>query len=219
MRTFALPVFLCSSLLWSIGGIQSAEATTMVPLSVEQIVDISNAVVRGTVTEVWTEPDPETQTVWTYAQVEVSEVFKGAPGTVIVIEQPGGAYGTTETMVEGAARFSIGEEGYFFVEQLDGGRWVSTGMFQGKFNVIMDPYTRSEIAVRFPVHPKRDFDHRFIPLPPQEQRLAVDAFELQIEDRVEMGWDGRQIPGISNAKLQERNLTRHPVTSSDIKGE
>ena len=55
----------------------SAEATTMVPLSIDQMVDLSSTVVRGKVTNVWTEPDSTTHTVWTYAQVEVEKVFKG----------------------------------------------------------------------------------------------------------------------------------------------
>lgn len=185
---------------------QSAEATTMVPLTVEQMVDLSNTVVRGTVTEVWTEPDPTTKSVWTYAQVEVEKVFKGTVSTeVLVLEQPGGVWGTTETIVEGVARFSVGEDGYFFVESLDSGRSVTAGMFQGKYNVIFDPYSRQELALRFPVHPKRDFDHRFIPLPPEKQRIPATRFESQIEQFVADGWDGQAIPGVSLEKLERIN--------------
>jgi hypothetical protein len=107
-----------------------AEATTMVPLSIEQIVDISTTIVRGTVTEVWTEPDEKTGTIWTHAQVEVEQVFKGTTSTsVIIIEQPGGVWGEVQTSVESVARFSVGEDGYFFVEELSNGRMVSSGMF------------------------------------------------------------------------------------------
>lgn len=185
---------------------QSAEATTMVPLTVEQMVDLSSTVVRGTVTEVWTEPDPTTKSVWTYAQVEVEKVFKGTVSTeVLVLEQPGGVWGTTETIVEGVARFSVGEDGYFFVESLDSGRSVTAGMFQGKYNVIFDPYSRQELALRFPVHPKRDFDHRFIPLPSEKQRIPATRFESQIEQFVADGWDGQAIPGVSLEKLERIN--------------
>ena len=190
-------------LLWMTSNV---EATTMVPLNVEQMVDISNTVVRGTVTNVWTEPDSETNSVWTYAQIEVEKVLKGQQETnVLIVEQPGGVWGSSETIVEGVARFSVGEEGYFFVENLDSGRSVTAGMFQGKYNVVFDPYSLQELAVRFPVHPKRTFDHRFIPLPTKNQRLAVDVFETQIETYVENGWDGQPIPGISMEKLNKRN--------------
>ena len=187
-------------------SLQSAQATTMVPLSIEQIVDISNIVVKGTVTEVWTEPDPKTNSIWTFAQVEVQEVLKGHNQTrVVIIEQPGGEFGERKTTVEGVARFSVGEEGYFFVEELDSGRMISTGMFQGKFNIILDPYSRQELAIRFPVHPNRTFDHRFIPLPPEKERIAVDAFEQRIDTQIKRGWDGTKIPGISLEKLELAN--------------
>lgn len=187
-------------------SVQSAQATTMVPMSIEQIVDISNIVVKGTVTEVWTEPDPETSSIWTFAQVEVQEVLKGNSQTsVVIIEQPGGEFGEKKTTVEGVARFSVGEEGYFFVEELDGGRMISTGMFQGKFNIILDPYSRQELAIRFPVHPNRTFDHRFIPLPPEKDRIAVDSFEQRVETQLKKGWDGKTIPGISLEKLKLAN--------------
>ena len=184
----------------------NAEATTMVPLSIDQMVDLSSTVVRGKVTNVWTEPDAKTHTVWTYAQVEVDKVFKGNIGTdILVVEQPGGTWGTTDTLVESVARFSIGEEGYFFVEELSSGRSVTAGMYQGKYNVIFDPYSRQELAVRFSVDPRRDFDHRFIPLPPKKNRVSTEEFEQTIDEAVDNGWDGQPIPGVSLEKLERIN--------------
>ena len=184
----------------------SAEATTMVPLSMDQMVDLSSTVVRGKVTNVWTEPDSTTHTVWTYAQVEVEKVFKGDTTTdILVVEQPGGTWGTTDTLVESVARFSVGEEGYFFVEELASGRSVTAGMYQGKYNVIFDPYSRQELAVRFSVDPRRDFDHRFIPLPPKKNRVSTEDFEQTIEEAVDNGWDGQPIPGVSLEKLERIN--------------
>ena len=78
-------------------------------------------------------------------------------------------------------------------------------MFQGKFNIILDPYSRQELALRFPVHSNKAFDHRFIPLPPEHARLSVTDFEKRIEQRLDDGWDGKSIPGISNEKLQRIN--------------
>jgi len=182
---------------------QQAYATTMVPLSLHQLVDAADEVVKGQVTEVWTEPDQKTGMVWTYAQIEVTKILKGDPGSIVILEQPGGKWGSKEASVEGVARFSVGEEGYFFVEHLDSGHNVSVGMSQGKFNIIMDPYQRKEIAVRFPVHIQNSFDHRFIPLPPPKQRTTTANFELSITNRVHQGWDGRAIPGTSSSRLEK----------------
>jgi len=194
----------------------AAHATTLVPLTTEQIVDLSNTIVKGTVTEVWTEPDPVTHAVWTYAQVEVSSVLKGEKETnVVILEQPGGSFGQINTTVEGVARFSVGEEGYFFVEELDSGKNVTAGMFQGKYNIVLDPYSREEIVVRFSVHPNRKFDHRFIPLPSAKDMISVHAFEANIQTYVANGWDGTPIPGVSMEKLQKIN-TKPTDTSATL---
>ena len=189
-------------MLFSILLSHQAYATTMVPLSLNQLVDAADEVVKGQVTEVWTEPDQKTGMIWTYAQVEVSKTLKGEPGPVVILEQPGGKWGSKEARIEGVARFSVGEEGYFFVEHLASGRNVSVGMSQGKFNIIMDPYQRKEIAVRFPVHIENTFDHRFIPLPLPKQRTTTADFELSVLNRVQKGWDGHPIPGTSSSRLE-----------------
>ena len=195
-------------------GMQQANATTMIPLSIQQLVDASDEVVKGTVTEVWTEPDSKTGLVWTYAQIEVSKSLKGNPGSIVIIEQPGGTWGPKSASVEGVARFSVGEEGYFFVEHLASGHNVSVGMSQGKFNIIMDPYQKKEIAIRFPVHINRSFDHRFIPLPEKSRRTPIEQFELSISNRVQNGWDGTPIPGTSIERLQRISPS---ITAKEVK--
>ena len=99
---------------------------------------------------------------------------------LLIIEQPGGTWGSTDLIVESIARFSEGETGYFFVEYLASDRYVPVGMFQGKFNVLMDPYSQNEIVHRYALHPSQKFDHRFIPLPAKENRVSTQMFEEQI---------------------------------------
>jgi len=192
----------------------SANATTMIPLTMDQLVDASDHVVRGKVVEVWAEPDRDNGFVWTKAQVEISSVLKGDLNLELaVLEQPGGTWGSIESSAEGAARFSVGEEGYFFIEELKSGKMVTTGMHQGKFNIQMDPHSRKNIALRFHLSPRNTFDHRFIPLPAEpSKRVTVDRFEAQIRARVEKGWDGKAIPGASTDKLRRINRIQPQVT-------
>ena len=183
-----------------------AEATTMIQLSVDQLVDASDTIVKAQVVSIWTEIDPKTQMIWTHAQLDVSEVLKGSLNSeYIVIEQPGGAWGSKTATIESVARFSLEEEGYFFVEHLSADRSVPVGMFQGKYNILMDPYTQKEIVHRFPLHPSRAFDHRFIPLPPEEHRVSLESFEEKILSHIEEGWNGEPIPGTSNERLERIN--------------
>ena len=190
-----------------------AQATTMVQLSVDQLIDASDTIVKAQVVSLWTEVDPKTQMIWTHAQLEISEILKGnLESEYLVIEQPGGSWGSKQATIEGAARFSLDEEGYFFVEHLSTDRSVPVGMFQGKYNIIMDPYTQQKIVHRFPLHPSRAFDHRFIPLPPEEHRVTTNSFEEKILTHLEEGWNGEAIPGTSNERLERINMRSKSTT-------
>ena len=94
-------------------AMNAANATTMIPLMMDQLVDASDHVVKGKVVEVWAEPDRDSGFVWTKAQVEITGVLKEIWFRIAVLEQPGGSWGSIESSAEGAARFSVGEEAIF----------------------------------------------------------------------------------------------------------
>jgi len=182
-----------------------AMATTMIELTTNQMVDLSNAIVRGVVTEIWTEED-DNGVVWTRAQIEVSQTLKGDTNkSVYIVDQIGGTFGGSVTKVGGTARFSPGEEGIFFLETIGNGRTITVGLSQGKFTARMDPYSQELIAQRFAPPPRQKYDHRFIPLPKEENRLLLSDLIDQIENRVEQGWDGKPITGASMKRLQKIN--------------
>ena len=185
--------------------VNPVQATSLVQLNTVQLVDVSDTVIRGNVSEVWTERD-QGGLIWTHAQIEISDVFKGDAGIEsIIVEQPGGTWGSHTTRVAGVARFSVGEDAYFFINHNSAGQARLTGMLQGKFNVQMDPYSQLEIVHRFSVAPEKAFDHRFLPLPPDSRRTSADEFENTLETAVLEGWDGQPIPGISFEHLQRVN--------------
>ena len=186
-------------------GSLPASATSMVALSQDQMVDASTAVVHGVVTEVWTEEDTK-GVVWTRAQVEVRETYKGDTAVkAYIVDQIGGRFGGNTTGMAGTARFSIGEDAIFFLETLGNGRTTTVGLSQGKFTTRMDPYTQLQVVTRFapPAHQK--YDHRFIPLPAEDDRIYLSDFVERIQDRVQQGWDGQAIPGVSIERLQTIN--------------
>ena len=195
--------------------IQQANATSMVELSVDQLIDASEEIIKGTVVATWTERDSKTQMLWIHAQIEIEESFRGTAKEILIIEQPGGTWGSTDLIVEGTARFSEGETGYFFVEHLASDRYVPVGMFQGKFNILMDPYSQNEIVHRYALHPSQKFDHRFIPLPTKENRVSTQSFEEQIWSGIENGWDGNPISGVSSEKLQRINSIQNKKDLTD----
>lgn len=181
-----------------------AGATTLVKLSTEQLTDVAEFIVIGTVVDVWTEVD-DGGMVWTRALVEIDDQLKGPSHSTLVLDQAGGEYGSSKTYVAGVARFSVGERGVFFASTRGDERIQLVGMFQGKYTVRMDPYSRQEIVQRFTLPLGRTYDHRFIPLPPEEDRVALDDLVDRVSDRLDLGWDGQPIPGVSPDKLLQRN--------------
>jgi hypothetical protein len=180
-------------------AVRDAGATTLVPLSTEQLTDAADAIVRGTVGAVWTDMDDGK--CWTRARVEVERTLKGAPGMQVVVSQMGGICGPLAERVESTARFSEGEEAYFFLQELNGRTGV-VGMVQGKFTVRMDPAARRHIVMRYTLPSDQPYDARFLPLPPADQRRAADDFERTVAARVAQGWDGQPIPGTTNERLR-----------------
>jgi hypothetical protein len=177
-----------------------AAATTLVALSTEQLTDAADAIVKGTVDAVWTEMDDDGK-CWTRARVDVEKTIKGAPGPEVVVSQIGGICGPLAARVESTARFSEGEEAYFFLEALNGYTGV-VGMVQGKFTLRMDPAARHEIVMRFTVPSDEPYDARFLPLPPADQRIAATDFERTVIARATQGWDGQPIAGTSMERLR-----------------
>ena len=188
-----------------------AGATTVAELTNNQLVDASELIVRGTVTEIWTELDADGK-VWTRAQVAISDVLKGDHATrAVVVDQLGGTFGGTTTTMPGAVRFSVDEDVVLFLETLGSGHMVPVGLTQGKFTVRMDPYSRSSIVQRFTLPLQQEYDHRFLPLPSADGRVALADLESQVSHRVAEGWDGQPIPGASMERLARINETARGV--------
>jgi hypothetical protein len=182
-----------------------AHATTMVDLSQAQMVAASDHIVRGTITETWSEPDAK-GTIWTRAQVEIDEVYKGQAGMdAIIIDQLGGTWAGTRTRVHGASRFSMDEEVVLFLEDLSSGHTTVVGMFQGKYTVQLDPSSRKHIVRRATVDLDQAYDHRFLPLPAAKDMVMLEDFAVSIRDTLAVGWDGQPIPGTSTQRLERLN--------------
>jgi hypothetical protein len=163
---------------------RDAAATTFMKTTLEQRVGMADVIVRGTVTEVWTERDDQ-GVIWTRAQVEVDHVLKGdADLETVIVDQIGGEWAGMHMAIPGASRYSPGEELLVMLDELDSGYMAPVGMFQGKYTVTMDPRLREKVAVRFHVGNHRKFDHRFVPLPAEADAVTVSALESRILDAV-----------------------------------
>lgn len=182
-----------------------ASATTLAPLTVDQMTDASDAIVRGTVTTTWTMIDDQGH-VWTRANVRVDEVLKGDPASTITVEAAGGVLNGVVYEVPLAARYDEGEDVFLFLtEKPARGVYGTVAMYGGKYSVRINPQDGEEMVVLFTLPYSKDYDARFIPHPPVDQRLGLATLEAQVRARVELGWDGKPIPGISNERLRSIN--------------
>jgi hypothetical protein len=183
----------------------TARATSLAPLSEDQLTDAATYIVKGTVTSVWSEVDDRGY-IWTRAAVEVSRVYKGPDDPdFLVVEAMGGEIGERRMAVPSSARFSEGESILMFLAEIDHGRKLTpVGMFLGKYTIRRAPGEVREHVIRYN-RSGGQFDHRFLPHPPVEQRVYLDNLLERVESRLDTGWDGKPIPGISPDKLEEIN--------------
>ncbi|MBM4392587.1 MAG: hypothetical protein FJ090_15810 [Deltaproteobacteria bacterium] len=185
-----------------------AGATSLAPLTVDQMVDASDLVVIGKVLSVEAEATPGGR-VYTYVEIEIERGLKGLAeaGDYLRLEAPGGVTAAGEfTDVSLAPRFSEGERALLFLaEKRFGTLYGTVGMSLGKYTIKQDPATGHDMVVRFTVPYTQAFDARFVPNPPANDRVSLDAMLSAVEARVELGWDGAPIPGIAADKLRAIN--------------
>ena len=124
MRTliFALLSFIC----------QQALATTMVPLSLNQLTKSADLIVRVTIenkTSAW-----DNQRIYTYSQAKVTETLKDKnplrPKT-ITIKSLGGVVGDIGQQVHGSPHLITGKEYILFLIEPEPGTYFVFGMEQG----------------------------------------------------------------------------------------
>lgn len=204
LRTLALAVALAAPVVALVGPTTVAEATSLAPLSVEQLTDASDYIVRGEITETWTEVDDKGY-VWTRARLKVSDTYKGADNpSELVIDSLGGEYAGQTLHIEARAVFSKYEDALVFLTEMENGRLVPVGKFLGKYTIRRAPDVDRYYARTW--HPTNQaFDARFLPHPEPENRVYLDSLMERVEARLDAGWDGKPIPGIKAERLQTIN--------------
>ncbi|WP_437284686.1 hypothetical protein [Sorangium sp. So ce406] len=132
-----LSLFVSAALL-CIGA--TADATTAVLLSREDLVRRSATIARVSVGQSTTTESDDGKSIVTRTQLKITQPLKGgeadgAGAKVIVLEQIGGTYkGKTQRLV-GDARLSPGEDAIVFLRPGDNGRWHLTALALSVYHV------------------------------------------------------------------------------------
>ncbi len=124
----------------------NARATTVIAPDFDQMVGSSDYIVRAVVKSVtsdWREnpAKPGQRYIGTFVELEVKEVIKGAPPSPLVLDLVGGRVGDQELTIEGAPKFTVGQENILFVK--GNGRQIIplVGMMHGYYPVRRDKRT------------------------------------------------------------------------------
>ena len=124
-------------------------ATTVTLPSDDDMLIGARAILRGKVVAIESNIDPQDNRIYTYITVKVQEVFKGQIAERrIVLKELGGQVGERASVIFGNPQYKRGESVLLYLDTWADGSLRTYQMFLGKFNIVNDPITGEEIAVR-----------------------------------------------------------------------
>ncbi len=114
-----------------------ASATSIIPMTVEQLTRTSEGIVEAQAVQQWSEWTPDHNTILTYTRFRVTSVLKGPVPAEITVKQLGGKVGDSMVKVAGVRYFRPQEETVLFLHpaMANDGTYVITGLMQGNFHV------------------------------------------------------------------------------------
>jgi len=140
-----------STLAICVGLVTSSFAVTVAPLTFEQLVNQSAAVVFGRVVEVRSDFTDDRRAIQSVVTVEVLRGIKGRSGDTLSFTTPGGQAGRYLNVIPGAPVFSRGDLAVFFVSSRGARLPVTTGFTQGIFRVQRGAANQMIVNQKVPV--------------------------------------------------------------------
>ena len=156
----------------------TAQASTFVALTTEQLIVQSDAVVQGRVIGVESRWDDTGRIIISEARILVSESLVGKAPPLVTITTPGGELGDLKVEAVGFPRFTKGQEVILFLRQ-DGARQRIVGHQQGHIEVVtrLDgvtlavPQREDDVALLTP-------SGKSVPVPAS---VTLDAFKASLK--------------------------------------
>lgn len=146
-------VWLVAALL---AAAQPAPATTLIPIDLEGLSDLSDAVFVGTAVHQEVVPSKDGRFPFTFVTFDVERVFKGTVrGRHLTLRLQGGALDDEVVVIHGMPRFDTGERYLLFVY----GNGVTAspvlGWIQGQYRFAKEPRSGREVLVDWKGAPLR----------------------------------------------------------------
>ena len=165
--------------------------TVIIPFDDDMIIG-ARAIVTGKVIAIKSGFDEQHSRIFTYITVKVREVLKGQINERrIVLKELGGQVGDDISVVYGNPRFKRGEKVLLYLDTWADGSLRTHQMFLGKFNIVTDPVTGQEMAVR------SSPDENTAVLQQQvhgasgqsTERQKLSAYTRMVRNRLAANWD------------------------------
>jgi uncharacterized repeat protein (TIGR02543 family) len=130
-------------------AVMPATATTVVPLTEQDLAEQAVAIVIADVLSIASHWDPAQRQVFTHVGVRLHEVLKGdIADTELTLKQLGGVAGGAQSWILGSPQFRRGEKVLLFLGQNADGTLRVAHLYQGKFTILADEATGLELAYR-----------------------------------------------------------------------
>jgi hypothetical protein len=130
---------------------QSAEATTMVPLGVEDLTFVADLVIEAEVEQAVPEREPGSEYIRSHYTLRITQVLKGDAfeGDAVLVRSFGGIVGDDLATMVNAPTFTPGERVIVFLEVVPREEDIFrvVGLDQGKFTLIEEKGTGLDILV------------------------------------------------------------------------
>jgi hypothetical protein len=182
-------LFFSATLAVSLALCGGAAATTLARMSIAQMSQAAQAVVRARCaggSAGW-----DAGEIWTFTSFEVEEAWRGAPPARITVRLLGGRVGNLTSSVAGVPRFRVGEDVVLFLERTPRGDSTVVSWEQGTFRIRRDTATGEERATQDSAS-FATFDpatRRFAAS--GERGLPLELLRARVEAAVQTG-EGRQ---------------------------
>ena len=119
------------------GGARAAHATTFVAMSERTLAQAADAIVLGRVARIESVAGRD-GAINTLVAIEIERAYKGRPGDLVVLRQPGGQVGDTTMWIAGSPRFVVGDRDLLFLSAQRDGTARTTAFALGQYRVVAD---------------------------------------------------------------------------------
>ena len=118
-------------------SVVAASATTVEPITVEDMARAASHVVEARAVQQWSAWDENEHLIYTYTRFAVARALKGGAQAELVVRQMGGSAGGYRQHVSGVQIFRLGDESVLFLRRsvAADGSFAIVGLMQGDFRI------------------------------------------------------------------------------------